>query len=145
MHSSSPELTGVRPSVILVREWEQQLSSSGCCGRIEGDFLSKPGGQPSFPERRAAVEAMGPLYRGLRERYGDTIDLQVADPRSFITLIPLLVRDFRRHRVGLRTAIRTLTRTPVTGVIVNGELIATGAWPPLEDVAEAIGTPGATS
>jgi hypothetical protein len=60
MHSSSAELTGARPSVILVREWEQQLSSSGCCGRIEGDFLSKPGGQPTFPERRAAVEAMGP-------------------------------------------------------------------------------------
>ena len=68
-----------RPSVILIREWETQMSSSGCCGRLEGDFLVQQGGERCFPERRSAMEAMGPLYRDLRTRYGDALEITVAD------------------------------------------------------------------
>ena len=65
-----------KPSVILIREWEEQLSGSGCCGRVEGDFLTRQG-EPVFRERRACMEAMAPLSRTLRERFGDAIELQV--------------------------------------------------------------------
>ena len=61
-----------RSSVILIREWERQMSASGCCGRLEGDFLQRRG-ERCFPERRAVMEAMGPLYRDLRSRYGDEL------------------------------------------------------------------------
>ena len=85
-----------RPSVILIREWEGQLSGSGCCGRVEGDFLTREG-EPVFRERRACMEAMAPLSRTLRERFGDAIELQVVDPRNAF-LIFLLLRDFWAFR-----------------------------------------------
>ena len=72
-------------SVILIREWERQMSASGCCGRLEGDFLQRRG-ERCFPERRAVMEAMGPLYRDLRSRYGNEVEIHVVDPRNLFTI-----------------------------------------------------------
>lgn len=127
-----------RPSVILVREWEQQMSSSGCCGRLEGDFLA-PGGQRCFPERRDIMERMGPLYRELRSRYGDDIEVTVVDPRNMVTMFSLLARDVRAHGTPIRDVLSTLFRYSVTSVIVNGRLIARGRWPEIEEVETALG------
>ena len=76
-----------RPSVILVREWEQQMSGSGCCGRLGGDLLAL-NGEPIFAERRAIMEALGPLYRGIKGAFGDTVEVLVVDPRNLVTLLP---------------------------------------------------------
>ena len=122
-------------SVILIRESEEQLSGSGCCGRLEGDFLVC-GGERVFPERRAVMEAMGPVYRTLRSRFGETVDVQVVDPRNLFSLIFLLFRDFWEFRVGVVEALKTLGRLPVQAVVVNGRLVARGEWPdPMEVVA----------
>ncbi|MEQ1856528.1 MAG: hypothetical protein ABL963_08660 [Longimicrobiales bacterium] len=133
------EVDATRCSVILVREQGGQLTGSGCCGRVEGDFLGCGSG-PAFPERRAAMEAMGPLYRALKTRYRDTIDIDVVDPRNAVALGLLLFRDFRRHRVGFRDAVRTLARVPVQAMIVNGRLVARGAWPDTEEVIRLVDT-----
>jgi len=119
-------------SVILIREWEAQISGSGCCGRLEGDFLSCDG-QPAAPERRAVMESMGPLYRELRARLGGNADIEVVDPRN-VSLFFLLLRDFWRFRVGLGHALRTLARVPVQAVVVNGRIVARGKWPEAEEV-----------
>ncbi len=116
------------PSVLLLREWEQQMSSSGCCGRIQGDLLVQRG-EPVFQQRRTIMEAMGPLYLAIRERFGREVELRVLDPRNLLALIPILIRDFRRYGVGWREALRTLTRISVNSVIVNGRVYATGHWP----------------
>ena len=122
-----------RPSVILVREWEAQISGSGCCGRVGGDFLTSQG-EPVFKERRACMEAMAPLSRTLRERFGDAIELQVLDPRN-PALMFLLLRDFWAFRVGFVEALKTIGRLPVQAVVVNGRLLSRGEWPdPLEVV-----------
>lgn len=122
-----------RPSVILIREWEEQISGSGCCGRLGGDFLTRQG-EPAFRERRACMEAMAPLSRTLRERFGDAIELQVLDPRN-PALLFLLLRDFWAFRVGLVEALKTIGRLPVQAVVVNGRLVSGGEWPdPLEVV-----------
>jgi len=136
-----------RPSVILVREWEAQLSGSGCCGRLEGDFLARDG-EPIFRERRACMEAMAPLSRALRERFGDAIELQVLDPRN-PALFFLLLRDFWAFRVGLVEALKTIGRLPIQAVVLNGKLLSRGEWPdPLEVVEileEAISASGLQS
>ena len=131
-----------RPSVILIREWEEQLSGSGCCGRVEGRFM-KQGGEPAFPERRASMVAMAPLYRVLRERAGSAIDLQVVDPRNLLSMLFLLARDFWAFRVAPREALGTLWRLPVQGVVVNGRLVARGEWPDPAHIAGIIDAAGA--
>lgn len=130
------------PSVILVREWEGQTTSSGCCGRLEGDFLTRDE-EPVFAERRATMCAMGPLYRAIRDRFGEAVRLDVVDPRNALSLAGLMIRDFWTFRVGLAEAVRTLATLPVQGVIVNGRLVARGEWPDPETVLsmldEAVG------
>jgi hypothetical protein len=132
---------GARPSVILVREWEQQMSSSGCCGRLEGDMLSF-GGERCFPERRDKMERMGPLYRDLRSFYGDDIEITVVDPRNMITLVPLVIRDAHAHGAGIWQAVRTLSGVTITSVIANGRLLSRRGWPELAEVQAALGHAG---
>ena len=104
-----------------MREWEQQLTGSGCCGKLEGDFLGC-GERAVFRERREVMERMGPVYRALKERFGDAVEVQVIDPRN-VGLALMLLRDFWTFRVGLRTALATLFGLPKQGVIVNGRLV----------------------
>ena len=125
-----------RPSVILIREWEAQLSGSGCCGRLEGDFLAREG-EPVFRERRACMEAMAPLSRTLRERFGDAIELQVLDPRN-PALVFLLLRDFWAFRVGFVEALKTTVLLPIQAVVVNGQLISRGEWPDPPEVVQIL-------
>ncbi|MEX1258980.1 MAG: hypothetical protein WEG36_15400 [Gemmatimonadota bacterium] len=127
----------MRPSVILVREWEQQMSSSGCCGRLEGDFLSW-NGETCFPERRREMEKAGSVYREVRKRLGESVDLRVVDPRNWISLLPILLRDFRRYRVPPREWLRTIGGLKVNAVVVNGRLIASGEWPDPAVLAAAL-------
>ena len=125
-----------RPSVLLIREWEEQTTGSGCCGRVEGDFLTHKG-EPTFPERRACMEAMAPLSRTLREKFGDTIELQVVDPRN-PALIFLLLRDFWAFRVGFIEALKTIGLLPVQAVVVNGRLLSRGEWPDPPEVVRIL-------
>ena len=125
-----------RPSVLLIREWEEQTTGSGCCGRVEGDFLTREG-EPTFRERRACMEAMAPLSRTLREKFGDSIELQVVDPRN-PALIFLLLRDFWAFRVGLIEALKTIGRLPVQAVVVNGRLLSRGEWPDPPEVVRIL-------
>jgi hypothetical protein len=131
---------GPRPSVLLVRETDRQMYTSSCCGRLEGGLFASAG-EECFPERRAIMEAMGPLYRELRERYEGAVEVTVVDPRNLVSLLPLLLRDFRAHGVEPREALRTLFGLPVTGVVVNGRLLARGHWPDVAEVRIALGDP----
>ncbi len=125
-----------RPSVLLIREWEEQTTGSGCCGRVEGDFLTREG-EPTFRERRACMEARAPLARTLREKFGDSIELQVVDPRN-PALIFLLLRDFWAFRVGLVEALKTIGWLPVQAVVVNGRLLSRGEWPDPPEVVRIL-------
>lgn len=129
-----------RPSVILIREYDQQLTGGGCCGRLAGDFAFCAS-EPVFAERRTIMERMGPVYRALRERFGDGVEIQVVDPRNF-SLLFLLVRDLWAFRVGWRSALRTLTRVGTHAVVVNGRLADRTDHPdPLSIAAMVAGVP----
>jgi len=114
-------------SLILIREWEQQMSSSGCCGRLEGDLLEW-GGTRCFPERRRHMEEAGSVYRAFRERLGASAEIRVVDPRNFLALLPTLIRDIRRYRVSGREAVRTIFGLGVNSVVLDGRLVARGRW-----------------
>jgi hypothetical protein len=104
------------------------MSGSGCCGRLQGDPLGD-GKTQAFVERRRIMEAMGPLYRGLKKRFGGEVDVAVFDPRNLVSLIPRLIGDFFRYRVPPSDAFATLSHLSTQTVIVNGRIYARGAWP----------------
>ena len=87
------------------------------------------------------MEAMGPLYRDLRSRYGTALEINVVDPRNLVSLIILLMRDARAHHVGVLDVLGTLFRLKVNTVIVNGRLLARGRWPEPADVYAVLGDP----
>ncbi len=68
---------------------------------------------------------MGAVYRALRERFGQAINLQVVDPRN-IALWVMMVRDSFAHRVGLRDGLRTFATIPRHGLVMNGRIVDAG-------------------
>lgn len=118
-----------KPRVLLIREWEEQLSSSGCCGRIEGDFLDWRETGRCFAGRREEMEKAGRLYRAIRERYGERVDVRIVDPRNLVSLVPILLREFWTRRVPPAAALRTLAGLSVRGVVLDGRLFARDRWP----------------
>ena len=127
-----------KPHVILIREWEQQLTGSGCCGKLEGDLVVCPEGRV-FAERRQVIERMGEVYRAIKGRFGDAVDIEVVDPRN-VGLIFFLVQDFRTYGVGFREAVSTLFRIPKQAVLVNGRIADLTEFPDprrIGDVVEA--------
>jgi hypothetical protein len=125
------------PSIIFVREWEQQMSSSGCCGRLEGDMLSW-GAERCFEERRQIMEEVGELYRAVRKRFGDAVEIRVVDPRNFPALYPVLFADFRRYHVPFREALRALFGIKVNTVILNGRLVSKKGLPDPEFLVDLV-------
>lgn len=125
-----------KPSVLLVREWEQQLTGSGCCGKLEGDFLGCGEGAV-FRDRRELMERMGRVYRAIKERFGDTVELQIVDPRN-VGLLLMLARDLLAFRPGLGPALATLSRLPKQGVIANGRLIDRSPDPDPERIVQLL-------
>ena len=132
-----------KPSILLIREWEGQTSGSGCCGKLEGDFLVCGKSQPVAPGQRSIMERMGPLYMALKRELGDSADIEVIDPRN-VSLFFFLLRDFWRFRVGLAQALRTLFGIPVQAVVVNGRVVARGQWPDPEEVLALVSERAAT-
>lgn len=115
------------------------MSSSGCCGRLEGDLLRLGReGDTVFAERRAEMEEAGALYRALRRRHGSELSIQVLDPRNLLSLVPILLAEGRRHDVPLLERLHSLSRITVNMVVVNGRIVARNRWPSADEVTDAI-------
>lgn len=114
--------------VLLVRQWDQQVGGSGCCGRFSStavDSLCETGEDP-YEHVRADMETMGGVYRALRGRYApDELELTVVDPRNTVWLLPAIWRDARRRGLSRRDALRQLHRgTSPCAVICDGLVVA---------------------
>ena len=109
--------------LILVREVDQQMSSSGCCGRLSGDAVLWDRGGCVFPERRAQMERFGEIYRAVRHRFGDTVAITMLDPRNFVTYTPLVIRDGIRNKLPLSAIFRAVVRRSLTMGILDGEIL----------------------
>jgi hypothetical protein len=121
--------------VLLVREWDQQTTGSGCCGRLEGGD-SELAATDDFRRTRADMERMGAVYRALRDELPG-VDVQIVDPRNLVFLIPGLLGDARRHGLGWSQAWRELRRGSGHGaIIVDGRTVSAG---PIPDADVAVG------
>ena len=124
-----------RPSVILIRELDEQMSGVRCVGRVRKELFGSL--DPAFAERRRVMERMGELYRMLRYRFQKTIDIQIVDPRN-IALPIVLLGEFLNHRVRLGDALRTLTRIPSHAVLVNGRIVDTTSAPDIPAIVALV-------
>lgn len=127
-----------KPSVIIIRESEEQVAASGCCGKFEGDF-ARCSGEWVFPERRRIKERTGEVARWLHDEFGDTIDLAVVDPRNQLCLLLKIVGDVWHFRPPLWPAIRSLCMAfAFPAVLVNGKVTFSRNVPARDDVVPAV-------
>lgn len=124
--------------LILVREIDQQMSGSGCCGRIEGDAATWDSSGCTFPERREKMERVGEIYRAVRAEFRDSVEITILDPRNLISFIPLVARDALRFGVPLGTALRAMFSTSLSTGVLDGQLIYSGRIPAPQEVIEMI-------
>lgn len=129
----------MRHRVVLVREWDAQTSSSGCCGRL-GGMSNELGEEQTYAHVRTDMEAMGAVYRALRAEWpADEVELDVVDPRNMIWLVPAIWRDARRRGMRPGAAWREIRRgVAQNAIIVDGKVIVTGAAPHPDEAVAAV-------
>lgn len=111
----------MRPRVLLIRENAETLTCSSCAGSLEGIEAFGSCDVPDYDTVRATMHRMGALYRALREAYGDSVEIDVVDPRNQVFLIPSLIGDYRRFKPRLGAFLKTLFfGISPCSVIVNG-------------------------
>jgi hypothetical protein len=70
--------------LILIREIDQQLAGSKCCG-LEGDLVQWDQSGAIFQERRDRMQQIGAIYRAVKEAFGPQVEITVLDPRNFVS------------------------------------------------------------
>jgi hypothetical protein len=116
-------------SVILVREHAEQLTGSGCCGKLEGDSAAL-GDEELFQEARRNAQDFGVLHRAVRQFFppqdgAPQVNVETVDPRNQLYLFPKLWADVLRYRPGFWPGIRTAFQLfSLPAVIVNGRVIS---------------------
>lgn len=119
--------------VLLVREWDQQTSGSGCCGRLGSDTVSalNETGEDPYAHIRADMDRVGAVYRALRARFSvDELDLTIVDPRNMVWLLPAIWRDARRRGLSAGAALRQLNAgTAPCALVCDGLVLGTDIEP----------------
>ncbi len=116
-------------SVLLIREAAEQMTGSGCCGRLEGDN-SITGGAEAFREVRQQQAAFGILHRAVGDFFADSVrsgelEIVTIDPRNQLYLIPRLFTDVWRFRPGFFSGLSTVLQLfALPAVVVNGRVIS---------------------
>ena len=116
-------------SVILIREYAEQLTGSGCCGKLDDDDPTLAG-RDLFAEARKHQKDMGLLHRAIREFF-PPIDGRVrvavvtVDPRNQLYLVPKLIADVFRYRPGFSAGLKTICQIfSLPAVVVNGRVFS---------------------
>ncbi len=127
-----------KPSIVLIRETEEQVAGSGCCGKFEGDF-ARCGGEWVFPERRQIKESMGAVARCLKNEFGDAIELTIVDPRNSLYLFPKIVRDVWHFRPSFGETLRSVCMAfAFPAVLINGAVKFSRSVPQREEILQAV-------
>lgn len=126
--------------ILLVREWDSQTSGSACCGGGLGGDHCDAGHPDSFAHNRSLMEAMGGIYRALRQTLPrDTIEITVVDPRNMVWLIPSILRASRRRGMRGGQLWRELKAGVRNGaIVVDGRALFADDYPDPDDAVDAV-------
>ncbi len=124
--------------VLLVRPWDQQMSGSGCCGRL-GGLGNELGNEEDFAPQRCDMESMGVVYRALRGALSPDVEMTVVDPRNTVWLVPWLLRKGWARGLRGKMLLREVRRgTSTTAVVVDGRTVAWGQLPGSAQVVDLV-------
>ena len=127
-----------KPSIILIRETDAQLTGSGCCGKLEGDN-AKFNDSFVFAETRQIKETMGDVFQTLTKKFADSVEIAVVDPRNFLYLYPKILKDVLVFRPSLRSTLKAIfMMIAVPSIVINGEIFRTNDFSNNEEVAQRI-------
>ena len=108
------------PSVLLIREYEEQLTGSDCCGVLRGEF-SKENGIPVFKDTHEKNQFINEVGSFLNNNYDSHIELKYIDPRNQLYLVPKLFKDVFNYRPPLLKSLKTLFQLfHCPAIIING-------------------------
>lgn len=133
-------MSAERPAhrVLLIREEDAGHSGSGCCGRL-GSADSELGGAADFSGNRCRMEAMGAVYRELRQTFDQGVELHMVDPRNTLWLVPAIWRDARRRGLSWTAASRQVARgVNKASIVVNGKVLYAGEVPEPGEAVDAV-------
>ncbi|MEK6238740.1 MAG: hypothetical protein N2C14_28840 [Planctomycetales bacterium] len=132
-------------SILLICEQAEQVTGSGCCGKLGGDMagpadclqavrpaerLDEFVANDVFRESKRQRRGFGLLYRAVKEVFppenGKERDVGVSvDPRNQLYLAPKLVHEAFRHRPGwINGLVTSLQLFSLPAVVVNGRVIS---------------------
>jgi hypothetical protein len=121
-------------SVLLIRENAEQLTGSGCCGKLDDDDPALRG-KDLFRETEPHRRDLGLLHRAIREFFPplegrERVAVEIVDPRNQLYLAPKLLRDVLRYRPGWRAGLRTVFQAfSLPAVVLNGRVLSRGDRP----------------
>jgi hypothetical protein len=124
--------------LILLRQNDQQMSGSSCCGRIEASAGFWTPDDSMVPGAREEMTRVGEIYRAVRDTFGPKVEISILDPRNQLTFLPLLIRDSVRYRVPVLTALRTIASTSLLMGVFDGQLLYAGSIPSPSEVVDLI-------
>jgi hypothetical protein len=132
-------MSGAPHRVLLVREWDQQTTGSGCCGRLDGGE-GELAAAADFSRNRGDMEAVGAIYRALTATFPrEVVDVQVVDPRNVVYLVPSLLRAARRRGDRWTVALRHLAGGVAQGsIVVDGHVVSSGRIPAPDEAVDLV-------
>ncbi|HZY65199.1 MAG: hypothetical protein M3N10_05385 [Actinomycetota bacterium] len=125
--------------IILVREWDSQTSSSGCCGKLGGE-QTELGDPDTFKHNREEMEKMGRVYRALREDlFDEEVEMTVVDPRNMVWLIPSVLKDARRRGLSISETFKQINKgVSYNAVILDGKVLFSGHIPEPDEAVSTV-------
>lgn len=131
-------MNATKPSIILIRETDAQMTGSGCCGKLEGDNATFCG-NPVFAETRKIKEDMGQIVLALNEQFGKSVEITVVDPRNQLYLYPKILRDIWEYRPSLKSTFKGIfMMISIPSIIINGEICYSRSLPGVQEIIKRV-------
>ncbi len=114
----------IKDRIIIVRESDELVAA--CCVPFEGEFIREISKTELFLTTNEVTNTTAELYQKIKKEFGDTVDMDVVDPRNQGYLFPRLIKDMIRYRVSFWQALKTIFALKSPAVVCNGRLIMSG-------------------
>lgn len=110
-------------SILFIRETQEQITGSDCCGVLRGEF-NRENGLPLFQDTLEKNKILNELGDYLYQKYHPGFEIKYIDPRNQMYLIPKLIKDVFIYKPSFKDSLKTIFQFfNCPAIIVNGCVI----------------------